>query len=688
MGLKESFRPKPTISDQDIASGLRWLTWEGTAAMGFFSITTSGFLAAYALLLGCNNFQIGILAALPFLAQPLQIFIIPVVERFRRRKSITLASWIPAQLSWLVIALIPLFLDVPSSSAVTLLLVTIGIRGVFASVTSCSWNSWLRDLVPQQVLGTFFARRQMWANLAAMTFGLAASFFVTYWESHAPAGNEGLGYTFPLLFGAVFLGLASPLFMSLIPEPLMEPYAGPQPSLFSTISTPFRDGNYRHILSFLFLWGLALNMSIPFLAVYMLLRLGLPLSVVMGFSIISQAFNVLFLRVWGPLADRFGMKAILSVSVSLYLFVVLGWTFTTMPERYFLTIPLLVILHILAGIAAAGVTLTTSTIGLKLAPKGQATAYLAAAGLATSLGTGLGPLLGGYLGDFFNARQLSLVFSWTDPARFIQLPTFSLIGFDFLFCITFILGMFTLSALVALREEGEVGREVVLDALLAPMRHAVRPMSSVPGLNLLGQFPYSVLRRLPILGLDVALGVTAYQLADMARTTTMAAVRGHRKVSRIAKALERTLTGIWGADKDMQTHASEVARQTARGTMHAKENTHLDVGRLAHSAVVGIAGTFGRARIAPQEALRGAAYGIVQGAGETGADLARATISAIEGAREIAGQARLTEEEAAVYVARGALDAAAAMGDQAVAQVKASLPEDLAPLAVQEELLP
>jgi MFS family permease len=651
--------------------------------MGFFSITTSGFLAAYALVLGCNYFQIGILAALPFLTQPLQILAIPLVERFRRRKIITLASWIPAQLSWLPIALIPLFLDVPSSSAVALLLITIGIRGVFASVTSCSWNSWQRDLVPQQVLGSFFARRQMWANLAAMAFGLAASFFVTYWEGHAP-GNEALGYTFPLLFGAVFLGLASPLFMSLIPEPLMQPSPGPQPSLFSTISTPFRDGNYRHLLSFLFLWGLALNMSIPFFAVYMLLRLGLPLSVVIGFSILSQASNILFLRVWGPLADRFGSKAILSVSVSLYLLVVLGWTFTTMPERYFLTIPLLVILHILAGIASAGVTLTTGTIGLKLAPKGQATAYLAAAGLSTSLGIGLGPLLGGHLGDFFSVRQLGLVFTWVDPIRSIQLPTFSLIGFDFLFCITFILGLFTLSALVALREEGEVGREVVLNALLAPMQQAMRPMSSVPGLNFLSQFPYGLLRRVPIPGLDIALGVTVYQLAEMARTTTVAAARGQKRVTRIAKALEKALTSVRGTAKDIQTHSGEVARHTARGTMHAKTDTDLDVGHLAHSAVLGIARTLGRARIAPQDALRGAGYGVVQGAGETGADLGKAAAKAVEATEEIAQQVGLSKEEAAAYVARGALDAAAAMGAEAIAQVKASLPEDLLPVELAE----
>jgi len=425
--------------------------------MGFFSITTSGFLAAYALVLGCNNFQIGVLAALPFLTQPLQIFVIPLVERFRRRKVIALASWIPAQLSWVLIALIPLFLDVPSSSAVLVLLVTIGVRGVFVSITNCSWNSWLRDLVPQQVLGRVFARRQMWANLAAMTFGLAASFFVTYWQGHVSAGNEALRYTFPLLFGAAFLGLASPLFMSLMPEPLMQPPTGPQPSFLAIISPPFRDGNYRRLLSFLLLWGLALNMSIPFFAVYMLLRLGLPLWTVIGFSILSQAFNILFLRLWGRLADRFGFKAVLSVSVSLYLLVVLGWTFTTMPERYVLTIPLLVILHILAGIASAGVTLSTATIGLKLAPKGQATAYLAAAGLAASLGAGLGPLLGGYLADFFSVRQLSLVFEWTSPIHSIQLPVFSLSGLDFLFVISFVVGLITLGGLVALREEGEVG---------------------------------------------------------------------------------------------------------------------------------------------------------------------------------------------------------------------------------------
>ena len=684
MTLRERLSPKPTISDQDVESGLRWLTWEGMAAMGFFSITTSGFLAAYALLLGCNNFQIGILAAIPFITQPIQILAIPLVERIRRRKVIVLASWIPAQLAWLPIALIPLFLDIPSSSAVVMLLGIMAIRGVFVSFTNCAWNSWIMDLVPQKVLGSFFARRQMWANLAAMTFGLLASLFIIYWEGRA-SGNEALGYTFAMLFGAVFLGLAAPLFMSMVPEPLMQPATKPKPSLFSTISNPFRDVNYRRLILFLFLWGVALNMSIPFFAVYMLRRLGLPLPAVIGFSILSQGFNILFLRVWGPLADKFGIKAILSVSVSLYLLVVFGWTFTTMPERYFLTIPLLVVLHMFAGIAAAGTTFTTSTIGLKLAPKGEATAYLAAASLATSLGAGLGPLLGGYLGDFFSTRQVSLVFTWIGPTRSIQLSTFNLLGFDFLFVITFILGIFTLIILRALREDGEASREIVVNALIAPMQHAVRPMSSVPGLNFLSQFPYGILRRIPFPGLDVVLGVTAYQLADMAKAATIAAVRGQRRVTKIARALERTITSVGGTTKDMETHSSEIARQIARGTMHAKEATDFDVGRLAHSAVLATVRTVGRTQMTPRDALSGAGYGIVQGAIETGADHARAAVKAVETARKVAEQVGLSEKEAAVSVAQGALDAAKAMGTDALAQVRASLPEDVFPTGPTEQ---
>ena len=87
----------------------------------------------------------------------------------------------------------------------------------------------------------------------------------------------------------------------------------------------------------------------------------------------------------------------------------------------------------------------------------------------------------------------------------------------------------------------------------------------------------------------------------------------------------------------------------------------------------------------PRDALRGAGYGIVQGAGEAGADYTQAAVKAVEAARKVAEQADPSYEDAAAYVAQGALDAAAAMGAKAVAQVKASLPEYVLPSDLAEQ---
>ncbi len=96
MGLLKFLAPKPTISEKDLSRGLRWLALEGGFSMVFFSITTSGFLTAFALVLGTSNLQIGILAALPFAMQVVQIPSIWLVEHVRRRKLIAVSAWFPA----------------------------------------------------------------------------------------------------------------------------------------------------------------------------------------------------------------------------------------------------------------------------------------------------------------------------------------------------------------------------------------------------------------------------------------------------------------------------------------------------------------------------------------------------------------------------------------------------------------
>ncbi len=673
MNFLAFLKPKPTISDRDMNSGLRWFNFEGMASTGMFSVVSSGLIVAFALALGANNLQIGVLAALPFLMQVLQIPTVWLVERFRRRKVIALVTWFPAQMLWFPMALIPLFIKTPSGGAISLLLILMASRSLFVAVTGCSQNSWLRDLIPQKMLGQIFSKRLILSTVAAVVFSLGVAFFVDFWQSRVTGQSNILGYTYVILFGALFFGVASVVFMAMMPEPLMQPVLGKQPSILRSLAAPFRDRNFSRVLQFLFFWGLASNMVIPFFAVYMLKRLGLPLSWVIGLSILSQLFSILFFRVWGRLVDRFGSKAVLSLCVSLYLLVIFGWIFTTMPERYLLTIPLLIILHILAGVAVGGIAITISTIGLKLSPRGEATSYLAGSSLAVSLGAGLGPLCGGLLADFFSTRQLAFTFTWTSSFNSAQAPALSIIGLDFIFGIAFIFGLITLGILARIREEGEVSREVVLESLMFPNRKISGPMSPMPAHNLLSNFPFSYIKRIPVPGLDVAVGVTAYQIAEAARVATLTAARGRKVTKKLVRALQDNLAMVWKDKTAAKEHGVEITRQAARGAMHVVDDKPLAVENLVIPVVTSVVKASSKAGVNPLNGVHGASQGVVQGAIETSTDVTAAVRETIEAAKEIARQTGISEDSAVLKATVGALEAAQSAGTEVVESVKEAL---------------
>jgi MFS family permease len=664
-------QPKPSLTEAEVRRGLRMMTMEGMASAAMFSVITSGLLAAFALALGASNFQIGVLAAIPSITQILQIPAIALVERLRWRKAISVLSWFPAQAFWVLIALVPFIVVAPSQSAVYLLLGFLSLRGVLAAVTNCAWNSWVRDLVPQRVMGSYFSRRMAYSTAAAIIFGLASALFVDVWQGWASPDMEVMGYTGILVLGALTLGLASPFFMSKMPEPLMPPVQGKQPSLLEMLTMPVRDPNFRKLMNFLLSWGFAANLALPFFTIYMLQRLGLPLTAVIALNTLSQVASVLFARVWGPFADRFGSKSVLSISASLYLLVIIGWTFTTMPERHALSVPLVVVLQFFAGIAAAGVNLTVGTIGLKLAPRGQATAYMAGASLASNVGAGLGPLVGGLLADFFSERTLRITFDWIDPKREFAFSAVHLTGFDFLFAIAFLLGLITLNTLTTIREEGAASREALLDELMAPTRQMTRALAVIPGVRMLGEFPYTYLRRIP--GVDVALGVTAYQVATSVQTAVSAANRGTETAGEIAGRVGSVVSDLAEQAGFIGEAGFELALHAARGTMMAADKVATSAGILAQGAVLGVLRGLSLSSADSKSAVTGAAYGTVQGAREGGLDIKEAAVRAVEAARQAAFEMGLPEETAARDAEQGALDAAESLGPEARAEVAEAL---------------
>ena len=285
-------------------------------------------------------------------------------------------------------------------------------------------------------------------------------------------------------------------FISTIPEPRM---AAREEELkfLELILTPFEDQNFRKLISFLGSWNFAVNLAAPFFTVYMLKRLQMDMSFIIALTVLSQIMNLTFLRIWGKFSDRFSNKSVLAVCSPLFLGCILAWTFTTMPEKYPGTIPLLVAIHIFMGISMAGGTLASGNIALKLAPKEQATSYLGANGIINSLAAGIAPVLGGKFADFFATRELALTLNWRSPVRELALNTLSFQHWDFFFFLAFLIGLYSINRLAKVKEIGEVEEKIVIHELASEIRRPLRNLSTAGGLRQMLAFPISLLTHAP-----------------------------------------------------------------------------------------------------------------------------------------------------------------------------------------------
>src|SRR5690606_16381335 len=84
-----ALKPQSELTENDLKRGLTMVIWDGLASEVVTSLTGGAFLVAMALLLGANNLQIGLLAALPMITNVFQLLSIVLVRRYQNRRAIS-----------------------------------------------------------------------------------------------------------------------------------------------------------------------------------------------------------------------------------------------------------------------------------------------------------------------------------------------------------------------------------------------------------------------------------------------------------------------------------------------------------------------------------------------------------------------------------------------------------------------
>jgi MFS family permease len=464
--------PVPSVGPAELAQGqkalvrdLAWASMSGAFSGGVI-------LVAFALALGATPLHVGLLAAIPFMAQAVQLPATVLVERVRQRRKIGVLTISAARVVVLAMAALP-FLPGEGTALQALIAAQVLICGLNA-VGGCAVNSWLHQLIPHHELGNFFARRLFSGTALACVGTLAAGWLV----DHGSPGQPLHAYALAFAIAGV-AGFVSSFHLSRAPEPQML-RAGPEGDLVRRLLEPFADRNFRRLLVFLAAWAVASNLAAPFLTVYLMQQRGYQVATVTSLWVASQLANALTLYLWGRLSDRYSNKSVLAVALPVNFACLLALVFVDGLDESW-QLPVLYAVHAVFGVVCGGIGLAVGNLGLKLAPQGRGTAYLAAIGLCSAVAGGIAPIVAGALAEAFQATELSAVVRWTSWGNSSEISLVSFAHWEFLFALAALLGLYVIHALSRIDEGGEVSERQVVQEFALEAWRSLNNLSTVAG---------------------------------------------------------------------------------------------------------------------------------------------------------------------------------------------------------------
>ncbi|WP_310481783.1 MFS transporter [Chamaesiphon sp. VAR_48_metabat_403] len=405
---------------------------DGVFAAIYSNLTSGVLLSNFLIKLQANSFEVGILAAIPMLANVVQPLGAWWGDRAQSRRNYCASVNIPARCVWILLAIgIALYTQHLLDDRATILwtMVVVSVSHLLGGLGSATWLSWMADLVPSKLRGRYFSIRNTAANLTSLIVVAIAGF----WVANYPSGEIE---AYQIALGvAIVAGIISMFYQwqmvdispsrhevatadrfedNSILVPATPDLDSPQHP--SAIATFLQD---RHFLGFTICfsaWMFALNLSAPFFNLYLLQDLEIDVSWVTLYNSLTSAANLALLIPFGRWSDRIGTRIPL---------VVMGLVMAVLPLLWlgvgkdafslWLGLPLLFILN---GGASAAIDLCINNLQIEIAHDRHQAQYFginaALGGISGFLGTCLGGILanldvlGGLTGLFVISSILRL----------------------------------------------------------------------------------------------------------------------------------------------------------------------------------------------------------------------------------------------------------------------------------------
>ncbi len=359
-----------------------------------YAASTGGmFIVGYALKLGANDLQIGLMGTIPMFAVVAQLISAAVVERGVSRRRMTIVAAFANVLCWALIIVLPYAMARASAGArIGALIGVITLVTVFAHVSGNARSSWIGDLIPEERRGGFFGKMMMYGGIIGAIFAIIEGRFLDYVK------KMGIGaFSWLFAFGMLFGLINTLLFM---PQSDVKAERHSQcGNLPAMMLETLRNRALIVVVVYAALWSMQM-IAAPFYATYTLRDLKVPF---LGLGLVNSAAALTALAsapFWGRIVDRYGCKPVLTACTLALAPVPLVWFWVTSPLAFYAVVGPV---NLLVGFTIGGFSVALNTLVYKVTPSAGRSVQLALYSVLVVIPAAPMPFLGGHLPGWLHA---------------------------------------------------------------------------------------------------------------------------------------------------------------------------------------------------------------------------------------------------------------------------------------------